>query len=301
VTDELRALLRADLDAERPPPIGDIVGAAIRDGRRRRRNRRLGAVGAWAVVAGALAIVLVSGMGLAARPDAVLPAAGEPSPAEPSPAEPSPAESAALPSVPATTQSPSVASPETVPIMPTAPTAPPQARTLTIHSGTQRAEGMQKKATSAAMLHLLTQLLPPGRTSHFGVASDNDLHVQLYLDRGDGPGMVRVVVDQTPPGVRQKAVAGRPHGGTGIVTIDNFPDNCLQNTVVAAEWADGTMVQIDVASCLAWDGNRNAPAAPVLTADEAVRIVSDPRWGVKMAAAEVDAGGKRFPAVPVFG
>lgn len=41
MTDELRALLQADLDAERPPPIGDIVGAAMRAGRRKRRKRRL--------------------------------------------------------------------------------------------------------------------------------------------------------------------------------------------------------------------------------------------------------------------
>jgi hypothetical protein len=292
VTDELRALLRADLEAERPPPIGDIVGAAIREGRRRRRYRRMGMVGAGAVVAGALVAVLVSGLGLVARPQAVVPAADVRSPAA------SPA--AASASAPVATRPPLIMSPETVPIPPTVPTALPRARTLTIHSGTQRAEGMQKKATSAAMLHLLTQLLPPGRTSHFGAASDNDLHVQLYLDRGDGPGMVRVVVDRSAPGERQKSLPGRPHGGTGTVTIDNFPDNCLQNTVVAAEWADGTVVQVDVATCLAWDGTSNPPAQPVLTADEAVRIAADPRWGVTMAAAEVDVAGKRFPAVPVF-
>jgi hypothetical protein len=291
VTDELRALLRAGLEAERPPPIGDVVGAAIREGRRRRRNRRLGAIGAGTAAAGALAFVLVSGAGLVARPEAALPVADVRSPAEVPPA----------PSAPDTTQPPMIVSPETVPIPPTAPGTPPQARTLTIHSGTQRAEGMQKKATSAAMLHLLTQLLPPGRTSQFGAASDNDLHVQLYLDRGAGPGMVRVVVEQTPPGAQLKPVAGRPHGGTGIVTIEHFPDNCLQNTVVAAEWADGTMVQVDVASCLAWDGARNPAARPVLTAAEAVRIVADPRWGITMDAGEVDLAGKRFPAVPVFG
>jgi hypothetical protein len=48
VTDELRALLRADLGDERPPPIGDVVGAALRDGRRIRRRRRLATAGSAA-------------------------------------------------------------------------------------------------------------------------------------------------------------------------------------------------------------------------------------------------------------
>ena len=34
MTEDLRALLRADLSGERPPPLGDLVGTAIREGRR---------------------------------------------------------------------------------------------------------------------------------------------------------------------------------------------------------------------------------------------------------------------------
>ncbi|WP_203785811.1 hypothetical protein [Paractinoplanes rishiriensis] len=51
------------------------------------------------------------------------------------------------------------------------------------------------------MLHLLTTLLPPGRTS--GYAAPDDLSVQLYLDEGAGPGLVRATgsppVRPSPP------------------------------------------------------------------------------------------------------
>jgi hypothetical protein len=187
--------------------------------------------------------------------------------------------------------------PETVPIVPSAPIAAPRARTLTSHSGTERAGGKQKKATSAAMLHLLTQLLPAGRTSHYGVSADNDLHVQLYVDSGSGPGMLRVTLgDSRPPTEDGPTSDARPD-----VTISYLPDNCVQNTTVSAEWPDGTRVQVDVASCLDFDGVQNKPARPAIGTDEAVRIASDPRWGRMMDASLVDAGEKRFGEIPVFG
>ena len=66
------------------------------------------------------------------------------------------------------------------------------------HSGTESVGGMRKKATSGGMLHFLTLFLPPGRTSHYGLASDNDLLVQLYLDAGGGAGMRWVSVGRRP-------------------------------------------------------------------------------------------------------
>ncbi|MGX6606475.1 hypothetical protein ACWKSP_30765 [Micromonosporaceae bacterium Da 78-11] len=266
MTDELRGLLRADLAAERPPPIGDVVGAAIREGRRLRRNRRLGASAVLVVAVAAAALLLGDGS-VAERSEASVPVGAGPS------------------SVP----------PGSVPVRRSAPTAPPQARTLTVHSGTLRAEGMQKKATSAAMLHLLTQLLPPGRTSHFAVAADNDLLVQLYLDDGDGPAMVRVSIGRAAPFGDEP-----PRGTAATVTIEHLPDNCVQDTVVGAEWPDGTLVQVDVATCLAWDGVQNRPTRPSLTTDEAIRVAADPRWGVAMDADLIDVGAKRFAGLPEF-
>lgn len=285
MTDELRALLRADLGDERPPPLGDVVGAALRDGRRIRRRRRLataGSAGAVFVIAAVAAVAVASAPGRPpALPVAVAPA-GSPSASVPPSASPSPPRSA-LP-------------PGSVPSAAIAPVVDPPARTVTVRSGTQRAEGMQKKATSAAMLHLLTTLLPPGRTSHYGVAADNDLHVQLYYDAGYGPSMLRLTVGRAP------ARGPRPERGSiADVTVAYVPGNCVQDTVVSAAWPDGTTVQLDLATCLAYDGVRNPPAKPQLSEAEAVLIVSDARWGVTMDADLVRLGAQQFPdRLPVF-
>jgi hypothetical protein len=253
LTEDLRALLRADLYAERPPPLGDVVGAAIRDGRRLRRKRRLGVFGAFAAVlalAGAGAVVLRDGP-VAVRPQAP----------------------AALP-------------PQNVPPAPAAaPRAALEARTLTVHSGTLRADGTRTKATSGAMLVLMLQLLPPGRTSHYGVAADDDLRVQLSLDDGRGPAMIRVAVAKNAP-------LGDKPPGAAFVTINEHAADCRLGTTVDAQWPDGTRVEVDLPAC---------PSGPALTPDEAVRLAADPRWGVTMAEDLVAEGTQRFPRVPVLG
>jgi hypothetical protein len=158
-------------------------------------------------------------------------------------------------------------------------------RTWTVRDGTERVDGMQKKATSAAMLHLLTTLLPPGRTSGYGAAADDDLLVQLFLDRGDGPARIRVRVSHAWSPV-----------ATGV-TVSHTPGDCGRALSVSSARPDGTDVVLDVNAC--------PPAVPVarpaLTAAEAVRIAADPRWGLTMDARLVDAGAARFPGgVPVF-
>jgi hypothetical protein len=152
---------------------------------------------------------------------------------------------------------------------------------------------MQKKATSAAMLHLLTTLLPPGRTSHYGVSKDNALHVQLYYDAGYGPSMLRLQVD--------RKATGRPRGSTATVSVTHLAGNCVQDTDVRATWADGTSVQLDLATCLEFDGRTNPPAKPQLSQAEAALVVGDGHWGVTMDADLVDQGARAFPrALPVF-
>jgi hypothetical protein len=256
VEDDLRAGLRADLAGERPPPLGDVVGAAISEGRRIRRTRRL-------AVAGASVAVLAVAAFVAFGPGPQLPSL------------------------------PSALPPGSVPSMATQPAAAVPTRTVTVRNGTQRAEGMQKKATSAAMLRLLTTLLPPGRTSHYRVAKDNALHVQLYYDAGYGPSMLRLHVD--------RRATGRPRGSTPTVTVRHLPGNCVQDTDLRATWADGTSVELDLATCLEFDGRTNPPARAQLSEAEAALIVSDPRWGVSMSADLVDQGAGAFPKpLPVF-
>ena len=130
------------------------------------------------------------------------------------------------------------------------------------------------------MLHLLTQLLPPGRTSRYGVGSGNDLLVQLYLDDGAGPQRVRVAVDKTADGTQRD--------GSVFVTVEENPGDCAVPTTIDAQWPDGTTVRVDLAGC-----------RPPLTADQAIAIAVDPRWGVTMDATLIGAGEARFPRVPV--
>jgi len=264
VTEDLRALLRADLSGERPPPLGDLVGAAIRDGRRIRRRQRIRRIGAGlvAIAAAVTAFVLVGDGGVAGRRFPPIEVAGVLSPGSVPPAAPVPARTA-------------------------------EARTLTIRGGTTVAGGSREKATSAAMLHLLTQLLPPGRTTHLGAAGAGGLQVQLYLDDGSGPGLVGVGVEKNEPIADEL-----PRGGTVSVTISHMPDNCLQGTAVDAAWPDGTLVRVDVATCLDPSG---PPTRPALTVEQAVRVATDPRWGVTMDRALIAEGAKQFPTLPVLG
>jgi hypothetical protein len=253
LTEDLRAWLRAELDAEQPPPLGDVVAAAIRDGRRLRRKRRLALFGS----AAALIALLGSGLVMLGNP--------------------------------AITQEEAL-SPQSVPAGTAAPVPAREARTLTIHSGTAGAVGTRTKATSAAMLHLLTQLLPPGRTSHFAASADDDLQVQLYVDDGRGPAMVRVAVAKNAPFGDE-----RSRGGTATVMISHDPGDCLTATTVDARWPDGTLVEVEVPTCLSGE----APARPALTPDEAIRLATDPRWGITMDRRLVTEGRLRFPEVPV--
>lgn len=51
------------------------------------------------------------------------------------------------------------------------------------------------KGTPAGLLTLLLENLPRGTTSHYvGLADQGDVSVQTYLDRGQGPGMIRLYV-----------------------------------------------------------------------------------------------------------
>ena len=142
------------------------------------------------------------------------------------------------------------------------------------------------------MLHLLTELLPPGRTSHY--AGDDDLHVQLYLDDGRGPALVRVSVGQAAPYGDEPA-----RGGTATVTITEAPGDCGLGTEVGAAWPDGTRVDVGVPTCLPFDGRQNRPTRAALTVDQAVRVATDPRWGVTMDAGLVTGAARYFPSVPV--
>jgi hypothetical protein len=290
VTEELRGRLRDELAAERPPPLGDLVATALRDGRRIRRQRRWAALGGGTAVTGLLAVTVALGgpwgrlaaapaPGSSDRPAQAVPAPGRsdrPAPPVPAPGAEDRPPRAVLPARPARPPSGGVVTFPPVPAPPSAPVTGPG----------------QVRATPEAMLVLLEELLPPGRTSEHASTGPRELQVRLYLDRGEGPGMIRVSVGgDAAPG---------PRPGTPAVSVDSRPGNCIGSTVVRARWPGGLVVQADVAGCLAVDGRRTEPAPPVLSREEARVVVSDPRWGPAMDAALVRAGAQRFPQVAHF-
>lgn len=160
-------------------------------------------------------------------------------------------------------------------------------------------------ATPAGILQLLTEQLPAGTTSGYaGSDTDGELMVQVYLDSGQGPGMLRVTVDTASddpwlaPG--GKAIVGAPvtlADGTRY-QVTQMPDNCVQSTMVIVVRPNRAMVVLNIATCLAWNGTAN-PASPApLTVAQAVAVADSPRWGVKIDKALVDAGRQRFPHLP---
>lgn len=284
----IRTFLAIELANEQSPPIGDIVGRSVRHGQRKRRNRRVwmgagmaGAATIAAVFAGSVVgLLLTNGAGDSYW--GVSPRVGE--------------------NVSALSESAS-----------TAPT------------------GQLVKATPASVLELLTRLLPPGKTSGYGdlgrplpfetpACSDRiqtisacfrvePLHVQIYLDRGQGPGMIRLTVRQYESlDALRRDIGGetcpaeytcRDLPGRGRAVFREGPDgNCIQARIVVVEHANGVMAYMDLASCLAWNGSENPPGSIALTIDEAIGILSDPRWGARMPKELVDAGARRFPSLP---
>jgi hypothetical protein len=269
VTEELRGLLREELSAERPPPLGDLVGTVLREGRRIRRRRRIAALGGGTALAGVTAVVLALGtpFGTTAAPP---PSGGGPAAAT---ADPPPVRAPSL----------LVATPASAPasLPPGLPRASP-ARTV-----------RAVPATPEALLVLLHELLPPGRTSHYAKADDRALRVQLYLDRGAGPGMVRLSVSGTP--------SPDPTDGVPEVTVDGRPGDCLLSRIVRARWPGGLTVQANLSTCLAWNGRQDGPSPLALTDAEAVAVVTDPRWAAAVDPLLTKAAAEKFPHLALFG
>ncbi|HEY3751037.1 MAG TPA: hypothetical protein VGL80_17755 [Pseudonocardiaceae bacterium] len=158
----------------------------------------------------------------------------------------------------------------------------------------KQAAGPTLPATAAAIVYRLTQLLPAGTTSGYGRASDGSLFGQIDLDRGHGSGMLRLNISNRIDSAKT-AQSDRP-----TVTVTRIPGNCIQSLVVNVVRSDGVDVQLNVATCLAWNGHANPPGPAPLTEQEAIKIATDPSWGTRMDAGLVTAAAQRFPNLPTF-
>jgi hypothetical protein len=227
------------------PPIGDLVGQAVAEGRRLRTAKRLRVGGTG------LAVLVVTGLAASL----VVRGTGAPAPAAPA---------AVVVAAPSTSASSSA----------------PMANRV--------------KGTPAGVLKLLVENLPKGTTSHYaGDVEYGDVSVQTYLNRGNGPGMIRLHVMTR----KASAFTGTwiPLGNGTEYQVISVPGNCYQHTVVSVHHTDDTLLQFDLSNCPEVNGQK---MRQILTAREAAEVGADPRWGVKIDPALNKQGAAAFPHLP---
>ena len=201
------------------------------------------------------------------------------------------------------------------PVSPHSRTAPvggastvPEAAILTTVSSPDsyipQPSGSKAATTSAAILDELLKLLPPGATSNYAFYG---LGAQTYLDGASGLGMIRIFLSKgslnpdactsAVPSDMTRTCSTLPSGATVLTT--RISDNCVEPLAIDVDHGDGTVVQVDVATCLAWNGNSNPPAHMAITAAQAQQIAANPAWGAgQMDAALVRDAASRFAGVP---
>jgi hypothetical protein len=165
--------------------------------------------------------------------------------------------------------------------------------------------GPKAPTSSAAVLAELLKLLPPGATSNY--AFFGGLGAQTYFDGASGLGMIRLSLFQgslnpaactsAVPSDMTRTCSTLP-GGANVLTT-RISDNCIEPLVIDVDHGDGTVVEIDVATCLTWNGHSNPPTQMAITAAQALQIAANPAWGVRqMAAALVRDGDRQFADLP---
>ncbi|GAB7047172.1 hypothetical protein [Catenuloplanes indicus] len=323
MTHELRRLLEEELAGETPPPLGDVVRVSVDSGRRVRRRRRWFAGAGGGTAAAVLAVAGLVALGTptgSTRP----PSAGS-SPALTGAAASAQAIPAAEPeqAAPArcTTPTASAVTPDGDPgplpgtgVAQTGGTGQGQADDgwgsgglwmvdctgalrgidLTAPAGVPVTEQGLVRTTPTAALELLASLIPKGAIGGLAYRETPDdpagsTYVQMYLDRGDGFGMIRLYVagpEKTTSGLASRmCVAMRSCvniPGTGLLVVENNPDECTLYQTVSLYRADGVVVSLMLGDCLMWDGRQNPPGQVALTLQEAVTVVLNPQWGPEM-------------------
>jgi hypothetical protein len=167
--------------------------------------------------------------------------------------------------------------------------------------------GPKAPTTAAAVLDELLKLLPPGTTSNYALYHDQyQTGAQVYLDGAAGLGMIRIFLYNkslntaacNSSGSDITQVCGTLPGGASEM-ITKIQGNCIEALVIDVDHGGGTAVEIDVPTCLAWNGQTNPPSPMAITAAQAERIAANPAWGAtQMNAAVVKDAAHRFTGVP---
>jgi hypothetical protein len=279
--ERLHSMFREEMASQARPPLDGLAHEVLSEGKRARRARTVkiaSAVSAMAAVAGAgVAVPVITG-GHSATADRGT-VAKSASPVHP---ETRTAPAGGANTVPVAAILTTVDSPADIP-QPAGPKAP---------------------TTSAAILEELLKLLPPGGTSNYGF---DGLGAQTYLDGASGLGMIRIYLFRgslnpdactgAVPSDMTRTCSTLPSGATVLTT--RISDNCIEPLSVDVDHGDGTVVEINVASCLPWNGDSNPPAHMAITAAQARQIAANPGWGaVQMNAVLVRSADRRFADVP---
>jgi hypothetical protein len=205
----------------------------------------------------------------------------------------------------------------------------------------QSVTGRTVPSTPEGLLELVLQDLPPGTTSHYAKSDPADKTskttqyqdmAQVYLDAGAGPGMIRVFIEPplkpianqpTPTGAeaerlkgleKQKLDAAKkqdlasqvvtkrgklPDGRT--YSVSDNKTNCVGSLFVTVSRAAGYDVAVQASTCLEWNGKTNEPGQLSLTAEQALKIASDPRIDKQLPADAVVKGAQDFPDLRIMG
>jgi hypothetical protein len=293
--DRFRQLIDAELAEEVPPPLGDVLRTAMRDGRRMRRARALRAGLACVAAVGVLAL----GLGVAAATG--VPAGGGGTQVG--------AAGDAGTSSPVTVPTPSPTA--TPPPSPSVTVGTRPVPTIGLDVAAPEVAGKPGSAALAgpsAVLVLLLDLLPAGRTSdHAGGAYADFTGVQVYLNRGAGYGMIRLAVAGFLPRAAAPCRAGdaairvscRDVGGVVVETFE-IEANCVQRRGVNVFRPDGFAIQINISDCLARRGAGVPVVEEVLSTDEAIAIALDPTWSPANLNYATRVGAERYPALPLL-
>jgi hypothetical protein len=168
--------------------------------------------------------------------------------------------------------------------------------------------GPTAPTTAAAVLDELLRLLPPGATSNYALYQGQyQTGAQVYLDGAAGLGMIRIFLYNRSLNMDACHSSGAsdftqvcgalPGGAPEIIT--KIPGNCVESLAIDVDHGGGTVVQIDVPTCLAWNGQTNPPTPMAITAAQAEQIAANPAWGAtQMNAAVVKDAARRFTDVP---
>jgi hypothetical protein len=300
--ERVHSMFRNEMSSQARPPLDGMAQEVLARGRRAKRARTAKiasiVVVAASLVGVAVAVPTITGRRSAASSQSVSTARGTVPKSGRGAVKPASHAPSHTPSTQASPASASNAGPGAVLLSTASPV-----------SYIPQPSGPKAPNSAAAVLDELLKLLPPGATSNYALYNEgpNDLGAQTYLAGASGVGMIRIhlasgslnpdACSGALPSDVTMTCSTLPNGAP--VTVTKISDNCIQSASIDVDHGRGTVVQIDLATCLAWNGKSNPPSPMAITVAQAEQIAANSAWGMaKMDAALVRDAASRFAGVP---